>query len=137
MKYSRLAVLAVLAVSISLVGCASSGEGAGQRPSRQANLLTEEELRAVPQTNLYDIVASHRPAWLRQSAQISFENPDAGQTLVYLDFVEAGGVRYLRQLNVRDVMSVQYLTPTEAAQRFGLRTNSGPVILVNTFSATR
>lgn len=137
MSHTRLTVLAVLAVATSLAGCASSGADSGsQRPSRQGNVLTQEELLATQHTNVHDALAVLRPNWMAVRGPISFQNPDAGQVRVYLDFVDAGDVRYLRQLRVRDVLSLQFLNSLEAAQRFGLRTNSGPVILVNTFRET-
>lgn len=137
MRHTRLTVLAVLAVAMSLAGCASSGaESGSQRPSRQSNLLTQEELLATQHTNVHDALAVLRPNWMAERGPMSFQNPEAGQVRVYLDFVDAGGVSYLRQLRVREVLSLQFLNSMEAAQRFGLRTNSGPVILVNTFRET-
>lgn len=137
MRHTRLTVLAVLAVAMSLAGCASSGaESGSQRPSRQGNLLTQEELLATQHTNVHDALAVLRPNWMAERGPMSFQNPEAGQVRVYLDFVDAGGVSYLRQLRVREVLSLQFLNSMEAAQRFGLRTNSGPVILVNTFRET-
>lgn len=134
MRHSR---LTVLAVAMSLAGCASSGaEGGSQRPSRQSNVLTQEELLATQHTNVHDALAVLRPNWMAERGPMSFQNPEAGQVRVYLDFVDAGGVSYLRQLRVREVLSLQFLNSMEAAQRFGLRTNSGPVILVNTFRET-
>jgi hypothetical protein len=137
MRHTRLTILAVLAVATSLAACASSGaESGSQRPSRQSNVLTQEELLATQHTNVHDALAVLRSNWMAERGPISFQNPEAGQVRVYLDFVDVGGVSYLRQLRVRDVISLQFLNSMEAAQRFGLRTNSGPVILVNTFRET-
>jgi len=123
--------LAVLALSFALAGCASSAEHGDRRPSRQTDRLTQEELRTTQQNNLYDAVAVLRPTWVQPRAQVSSGSPGAGQVRVFIGSIDAGGVDYLRQLDVRDVVSLRFLNATEAGQRFGLRTHSGPVILVN------
>jgi hypothetical protein len=133
-RYARLTVLALVSIAMSLGGCASSGtESGGERPARRSNALTQEELLATQRPTLYDALSVLRPNWLADRSPVSFENPRAGQVRVYLEAVDAGGVNYLRQIRVGEVLSVQFLNATEAAQRFGLRTNSGPVILVHTF----
>jgi hypothetical protein len=136
-RHARLTVLALVAVSMSLGGCASSGsESRSERPSRRSNVLTQEELLATQRPTLYDALSVLRPNWMADRSPVSFENPRAGQVRVYLESVDAGGVNYLRQIRVGEVVSVRFLNSTEAAQRFGLRTNSGPVILVSTFRET-
>jgi hypothetical protein len=135
MNHTRRTDLAVLAaLAVALAGCASTGtQSDAQRPYRQGNVLTQEQLLATQHITLHEALAALRPNWMRDRAPVSFQNPEAGQVRVYMDVVDAGDVSYLRQIRVRDVASVQFLDAVEAAQRFGLRTNSGPVILVSTF----
>jgi hypothetical protein len=125
--------LVTLLLSLALIGCASAGTGeTAPRPNRQQNLLSETDIRDANQSNLYDVVASLRPNWLLQRGQISFADPRAGQVIVYLNDVRAGGAEFLRQVSVLDVLSVRYLTSTEASARFGLQQSGGPAIIIRT-----
>ncbi len=122
---------AVLAVCLSVAGCASSDVERAERPSRQTTVLTQDELLTTQQTSVYDAVAALRPTWLQRRAPLSSASPGAGQVRVYIGSIDAGGAEYLRQLRVEDVRSLRFLSGTEAGQRFGLRTDGSPVILVN------
>lgn len=123
MIHARMLLLALVIVA---TGCASAGGGDGtERPRRQQNLLTQEEILAAHHTNLYDVVATLRPGWLRTRGQISLADPDAGRVMVYVDGVRAGGVDYLRQLHASDARSLEYLNETQASARFGLQQGGG------------
>lgn len=128
MKITR---VILLAVGLAIVGCtASSNEDAAQRPRRQQNVLTQEEIRSANHTNVYDVVAALRSNWINQRGSISFSNPNAGQVQVFMYGQRVGGPEFLRQLNVNDVTSLAFLNPSEAAARFGLQSGSGPAIVV-------
>jgi hypothetical protein len=130
MKMSR---LLTLVLSLALIGCAAhQAEDGVQRPTRQPNFLSQEDVRNAHQNNLYDVVATLRPNWLIQRGQISFADPGAGQVIVYLNDVRAGGAEFLRQISVLDVVSLRYLNATEASARFGLQQSGGAAIIIRT-----
>lgn len=129
MKMSR---LLVLVLSIAVVGCASpTRENTANGPKRQQNLITEAEFRDANYSNVYDAVAALRPGWLRQRGRSSLNDPDAGRVLVFMHGSRLGGADVLRQVSAAGVISLQFLTAGEAATRFGLQTNTGPVIVIN------
>ena len=125
--------LLVLALSILMVSCApTNGENAARGPKRQQNVLTQEEIREANYSNVYDAVAALRPNWLRSRGPVSFYEPDAGQVVVVMYNALLGGVDYLRRLNVTEVISLQFLSASEAGARFGFDTSSGPAIVIDT-----
>lgn len=129
MKVSR---LVVVWIAVLMVSCApASMKDAGSRPIRQPNVLTQEEIRSGHFRNVFDAVAALRGNWLARRGAVSFRDPTAGQVLVFMHGQRIGGVDYLRQVSTAHVISVQFLNPTEAAAQFGLRTSSGPVIIVD------
>jgi hypothetical protein len=82
-------------------------------------------------TNVFDAVSARRSYWMRQRGQISVSNPTAGRVQVFYNGMLVGDAGYLRRVSVADVRSVQYLSASEAASRFGLQTKSGPAIVVH------
>ncbi len=126
-----------LALALALAGCASTGSDPdAQRLSGDRSVLTQEEFRGSGHNNLYDVVQALRPSWLVQRGPISLSDPEAGRVVVYVNDVQAGGVEYLRQVNVLDVVSLRYLDPVEASAQFGLKQSGGAAIIINT-SASR
>jgi hypothetical protein len=143
-------LLALLAVAAVVGACASSGQSAapgqpaastaaGSAP-RNTNraLLTQDELRAATQQNMYDVVMALRPQWLRQGQVTSMTGggQGAGQVtqagvLVYLDGSAMGAAPMLRQITTSSVRQARYLTAPEAQARFGMAV-SQPVIEILT-----
>jgi hypothetical protein len=122
-----------LVLALVLAGCAStSSDPDAQRVSGDRSVLTQEEFRGSGHSNLYEVVQALRPSWLVQRGPISFSDPGAGRVVVYINDVQAGGVEYLRQVNVLDVVSLRYLDPIEASAQFGLRQSGGAAIIINT-----
>jgi hypothetical protein len=126
-----------MVLALALAGCATTSSDPGaQRAASDRSVLIQEEFRGSGHSNLYDVVQALRPNWLVQRGPISFSDPEAGRVVVYLNNVQAGGVEYLRQVNVLDVVSLRYLDPLEASAQFGLKQSGGAAIIINT-SASR
>jgi hypothetical protein len=125
----RRAIVLILALGLLGPAC-TSARPAG--PPRQADVLTSDEIRGALKNNAYEVVAVLRPHWMQRRGQISFQNPEAGQVIVYLNGMRVGGAEYLRQLSVLDVVSMRFISATEAGARFGIQQNGGAAILVNT-----
>jgi hypothetical protein len=122
-----------MVLALALAGCAStSSDPDAQRVSGDRSVLTQEEFRGSGHSNLYDVVQALRPSWLVQRGPISLSDPEAGRVVVYVNNVQAGGVEYLRQVNVLEVVSLRYLDPLEASAQFGLKQSGGAAIIINT-----
>jgi hypothetical protein len=128
MKHPLLAVLILL---LSLIGCASASQDGGTT-RRQANALTQAEIEGTRFGNAHELVSALRPNWLTQRGTQSFSDPTAGTVRVYVDGNHAGDAEALRSITVQDVLSMQYLSASEAQARFGSRQNMGGAILVTT-----
>jgi hypothetical protein len=128
----RHAPMLLLALALAATGCASKGGNGAENPNRRPNLLTQEDIRGTRHTNLYDAVATLRPKWLRTRGQISIGDPEAGQVVVYLNNIRAGGADYLRQVSAPEVTSLQYFDEVEASARFGVKQDGGAAIVIHT-----
>jgi hypothetical protein len=125
-------VMLLLALVTLAVGCASTSPEGTVRPARQPDMLTQEEIRESLKSNVFEVISTLRPNWIRQRGQMSFNDPSAGEVVVYVNGVRAGGAEYLRQVSVLDVSSLRFVSATEAGARFGIQQNGGAAILVST-----
>jgi len=99
-------------------GCGARRAGApdGARPS--SNVILADEMERVPGNSVYDAVATLRPQWFRRNP--TMVRPDVeGDIVVYLDRTRLGGPAALRQIPIREVVTVRYYSPSEAAGEFG------------------
>lgn len=118
-----------------LTACASGGTMGGASPSaRDPNLITPAELATENSSNVYDAVEHLRPEMLRPhmaNASSSISAPGNFAVRVYLDANPFGTIADLRTIPVSTIKQIQYLTPSQAMQRFGSG-NAGGVILLST-----
>jgi hypothetical protein len=115
----------------TVLACASSPKsdraaitpGAGDR-----NVITEEEIRTVPATNLYDLVEKLRPNMLRARGQSTLGGSTASDyPAVYVDGRQYGDIASLRSLIPSQVSLVRYYDPQMASGKFGLTAGSGVI----------
>lgn len=116
---------------VMVAACASSPKsdraaitpGAGDR-----NVITEEEIRTVPASNLYDLVEKIRPNMLRSRGQSTLGGSTASDyPLVYVDGRQYGDIGALRSLIPSQVSLVRYYDPNMAAGKFGMTAGSGVI----------
>jgi hypothetical protein len=122
MKHAQLLAL-LLAVVVG--ACASTGDGERTRTDR--NQLTAEEIQQRQFNSAYEAVQALRSPWLRERV----EDGTAERIVVYVDGTRAGGTGFLRQVEASAVVSMRYLSPSEASTRYGSGHNGG-VIQVHT-----
>lgn len=92
------------------------------------NVITEEEIRSVPASNLYDLVSKLRPQMLQSRGQSTLGGSTASDyATVYVDGRQFGDIASLRSLIPSQVSSVKYYDPTMAAARFGTTAGSGVI----------
>ena len=118
-----------LFAAVALAACAS---GASQRASiptsGDRNLITEEEIRSVPATNLYDLIQKLRPNMLRARGQSTLGGSSTSDyPIVYVDGRSYGDVGSLRSLIPNQVSLVRYYEATDAAGKFGMINASGVI----------
>lgn len=97
-------------------------------PRRDRTRITREEIQARNAANVYELIQSLRPNWLRGqrgTSSILRQVP----TKVYQDGILMGSVDYLRTLNPAHVTGMQYLDATEATQRYGTDHTAGAILI--------
>lgn len=118
----------LLALALVLIGCASASADP-QAPRRDPYRITAEEIRQMHFNEVYEVIHTLRPTWLRTRGRQSITDPEAGRVLVYVDGVRAGGAQFLRQITPDQVELLEFLPPAAAASRYGTD-HDGGVILV-------
>ncbi len=105
----------------------TAGSTAG-RARRSANVITDEELAAVPEGDLYTAIQRLRPNFLMSRGSTSINMPTGVQ--VFIDNnSRLGDVSALRQIQVSDVKEVQFFPASEATQRFGTGVPNGAILV--------
>lgn len=105
---------ATTASIITACSIAPPGDGSGR------NYITQEQLAASNVVNLYQAIEKLRPQWLTTRGPTSLTDATPTEPSVHVDGNMAGGLEYLRQLNVTDVGVVRFWPAGEAAARFGM-----------------
>lgn len=128
---------------LALAACAGPGTGSGVPAPHGQSVISLQEIQESAHGNVYDLVQSLRPAWLRprgaQSVGEAARGSGAGgqvavqagqdQLLVYLERARLGGPEALRQIDPRNIRSITYLDRTQATYRFGPGHLHGAIVL--------
>jgi len=147
--------LAITALVFPIIAaCASGGAGGGQpspaRPGATASgetarstayILIADDLRKTDAQNLGDAIQRLRPEWLRRGSARAANSAGtmhsaAEPLVVWIDNNRAGGIEILAQMQISNVSSVRYFSPSEAESRFGTGNSSGAIQII-TLSAAR
>lgn len=133
----RAAVVALLAQGVACAPRAADTTAeptaevtAGTRTGRRAaDSISREELDGGQWTNAYEMISALRPRWLssRGPDTILGENVEVQ---VMLDDLRLGGPATLRGLRVGDIASVRFISPTDAAARWGADYHNGVIYVV-------
>ncbi len=101
----------------------------------QRKAITAQEIeRSAAQLNTaFDVVNALRPRWLQQSHEVldfpgSGADPRVAMTHVYQGGHDKGGVDYLKMIPADRVLTIRWLSTTEAGDEFG--PSLGPAIVV-------
>ena len=132
-------VLCVVTIAGTLAACggsnASSTDAVRPRPTatRSMNVVTAEEVQRHGGSSLLDILRSIRPLWFRQKPTTMTQGGIyADAVIVYIDGQRVGGLVYLNEIPVSNVIQVRYYTASEAQGRFGLDNLQGAIDVTTT-----
>lgn len=111
---SKISIVFGVLLLVSVYACAP----AGTMGSRDANVITAEELQSVQASNLHDAIQRLRPRWLTVRSPQSF-GAGAGMTqiLVYQNQARLGGLEVLRDLGMDVAIWLEYLDRASATSR--------------------
>jgi len=114
-----LAVLGAVGLSAGLAACAS-GSGGPAGPRRNANLITAEEMADYAFPTVLDAIRRLRPRWLQPRA-------GSGSPQAILDGTRLGGLDQLRVIDVADIVSIRFLSASDATTRYGTGFPAGAI----------
>ena len=121
----RISVIGVVALTVALGACASSGTGSSTQGS--ANVITSEELETVEELNSYQAVQRLRPNWLRVRGRVSMYSQQGIQ--VYVDGVHRGYVDELASIRAMTVQRMERLSSSQATSRYGTDHVDGAILV--------
>lgn len=125
MRSATSSILTIAALTILSSACGSA------RPAESArtdwSLLTRAEVEASHHANLYDLIRTTRPSWLRTRGRNSYQAQDP--IMIYVDGNRLGGPRVLTTIPPINVRKVRFLGPAEAHARFGLGNTNGAILI--------
>lgn len=126
--------IAIVLISISLAGCASSGttnvENLALKSAPARNVLTAAEIVASHVSDVYQAITQLRPDFLRRrSSSIALAQNRPTAVPVYLDELPFGGVESLRHIPLERVRVIRYLTPFDADLRWGGSHPAGAILV--------
>jgi len=132
-------VLVAAACSSSPSPSTGAEPAAAERVSRNADIITAEELAdpVVASQDALTAIRQLRPSFFRTRGPMTLRSggdPNAapGQVQMSQDFGPLHPMSELSGIGVRSLVEVRYLNANEAQARFGINANGGPVIVVLT-----
>jgi len=115
----------VLTLAAAL-GCASSGT-AGTTVRREPNLITEHEIAASNESNVFDVVNRLRPMFLKTRGRSTINAGGSEYASVFLDGQYFGELGSLRNIVASQIHEIRYLNGPDAVSKYGMRYGSGAV----------
>jgi hypothetical protein len=122
----------LLSLMVGIASCAShagtetpAGESA---PVRRGNVISEPEIEQTNAGTVLELIQRLRPSFLIERGSASMTQRDPG-IVVYVDGTMFGDVSSLGRMQARDVKRIEYLSATEATQRFGTGHVHGAILV--------
>jgi hypothetical protein len=115
----------VLTLAAALA-CASSGS-AGTTAGRDPTLITEQEIAASTESNVYDVVSRLRPMFLKTRGRSTINSSGSEYASVFLDGQYYGELSSLRNIVANQIHEIRYLSGPDAVSRYGMQYGSGAV----------
>jgi len=120
--------LLALATAVACASSPKSDRAAISAGGSDRNVISEEEIRTVPASNLYELVEKVRPNMLRARGQSTLGGSTATDfPMVYVDGRQYGDIGSLRSLIPSQVSMVRYYDATMASGKFGMTAGSGVI----------
>jgi hypothetical protein len=115
---------ATLALILTVTACAAAGTG----PSRNDAVITQDEIIAVNELNVLDLIRVERPHWLRHRGSTSVSQDP--EILIYIDGVRTGRPEILRDIATINVEEIRYYDARRAQYRFGVGHVQGAIDVI-------
>jgi hypothetical protein len=122
----------LLALLVAAAACSHSSSSTASVPRGDPNVISREEMQSpvIQSMDVLKAIRYLRPAFFRTSGPQSFANTTAGGVQFSLDYGPLHPIGELATFNASLLFEIRYLDISEAATRFGLNANGGPVIVL-------
>jgi hypothetical protein len=128
-SHSRIVVLLALGAVVSACAGASrpndvTSSGSAASPS----VITRAEMEQAPYASLYEVVQALRGRWLQTRGPNTLLGRPV-EVQVFVDDLRMGGVDALRSLKTDNVVSISFVDPVAAGQRWGGKYAQGTIVV--------
>jgi hypothetical protein len=117
-------------LAILLAGLLACTPPSSVKTTRNASVITRDEIAASHAYNAYDAINLLRPNFLQNHGQMTISGSDTGFPKVYLNHQLYGDLESLRTFQVNGIREIHYYNGTEASSRFGLGNASGAIEII-------
>lgn len=134
MAATRALFIALIFLTASCAQSSSSTETAA-KPVGDRNVISNQELQdpVIVGMDALRAIRYLRPTFFRETGPQSFSNPSAGAVQFSMDYGPVqplSNLAAVAPLSLQMVYEIRYLDPNNAANRFGINANGGPVIVL-------
>jgi hypothetical protein len=134
----RVAKVVLSAALVFASACASSQANDGElravqsQAKKTSNVITQDELHdpKVVSRDAYTAIRMLRPHFFTYRGPTGDSGPMSGGVQISFDYGPLQSGTLLAQEKTNNFVEVRYLNSNEAALRFGLNANGGPVIVL-------
>lgn len=115
------AVSFAAAALVALGACHTSQTGT-PAPRHNRNLITADEIATISVTDAFEVVERLRPSFFATGGALT-------PPVAYVDGLPFGPVESLHRLQPSSILSIQYLDPLMATQRYGKAAGGGAILV--------
>ncbi len=101
-----------------------------ERPARNPNVITKDEILASHVFSAYEAINLLRPNYLRSHGPTTISGGDTGYPKVYLNHILYGNIDSLRAMDVSSIREIRYYNGAEASSKFGMNNVSGAIEVI-------
>ena len=115
--------------TLVVAACASAGQGGDDRPRRDPNVITSEEMVDWATHTVFEVIQTLRPRWLqgRGNSSIEFGGENTPSVLFDNQLVEFSSLRMIRSA---DIELLRWVSARDATTRFGTGYANGLIEVV-------
>jgi hypothetical protein len=124
-SYSR--TVGAIALSF-LVSACFHASAPGDVARTDASVITRSEMEQSQYSSLYDVVQTLRGRWLQSRGPTTLMGRSA-EVQVMVDDLRMGGVDALRTIKTDNVVSITFVDPVAAGQRWGGKYAQGTIVV--------
>ena len=126
----RNAIFTLILFAPLALGCASSGTATQQSTGSNRNVITRDQLEALPSISARDAIDRLHRQWLRGRAGTIQTSTGRVYPRVFVDDRPYGGLDVLHGFGTEDLEEIRYISASDATTRFGTGYPGGIINLI-------